>query len=179
MRRFIKWVIGIVVALAIIFIAGAYVLPREAVLERQITIKAPPEKVFAIVGDLKRFNEFSPWAEMDPHTTYAFSGPEKGVGQKMSWQSAKLGNGSQTITAYVENRRVAADLDFGELGKAQASMELSPLGTDTGVTWGFKAPLTNPLERWMGLFYGRWVGGDYEKGLAKLKAVAEKEAASP
>jgi hypothetical protein len=155
------------------------VLPGEAVLERQITIKAAPEKVFAIVGDLKRFNEFSPWAEMDPQTTYSFSGAEKGVGQKMSWQSAKLGNGSQTITAYVENRRVATDLDFGEMGKAQASIELSPVGADTGVTWGFKSLLNNPLERWLGLMYGRWVGADYEKGLAKLKAVAEKQAASP
>jgi hypothetical protein len=179
MKRVIVWLIGVLAALAIVFIAGAYVLPGEAVLERQITIKAPPEKVFAIVGDLKRFNEFSPWAEMDPNTSYAFSGPERGIGQKMTWQSAKLGNGSQTVTGYVENRRVAADLDFGDMGKAQASIELSALGSDTGVTWGFKAPLANPLERWMGLMYGRWVGADYEKGLAKLKAVAEKDAASP
>ena len=60
MKRFIKWFVGIVAVAAIIFIAGAYVLPGEAALDRRITINAPPEKVFAIVGDLRRFHEFSP-----------------------------------------------------------------------------------------------------------------------
>jgi hypothetical protein len=92
----------------------------------------------------------------------------------MSWQSAKLGDGSQTIVDYVEDRRIASALDFGEMGKAQASFELSPVGADTGVTWGFRTALANPLERWMGLLYERWIGPDYEKGLVKLKAAAEK-----
>ena len=179
MKRFIQWVVGVVAVLAIIFIAGAYVLPGEAALDRHITINAPPEKVFAIVGDLRRFHEYSPWAEMDPDSKYSFSGPEKAVGQQMSWQSAKLGSGSQTITDYVENRRIAADLDFGEMGKAKASIDLSPAAAGTHVIWGFRAPLGNPLERWMGLLYDKWIGADYEKGLIKLKALAEKEAASP
>jgi hypothetical protein len=178
MKRFVKWLIGIVIALAIVFIGGAYVLPGEAVVQRQVTINAPPERVFAIVGDLRRFNEFSPWAEMDRDAKYAYSGPDRGVGQKMSWESAKLGSGSQTITGYVENRRVASDLDFGAMGKAQASFELAPVGTNTGVTWGFKTVLANPLERWMGLLYDRWIGADYAKGLAKLKLIAEREAAT-
>jgi hypothetical protein len=171
--------VGIVVALAVIFVAGAYVLPGEAVVQRQVTIEASPDKVFAIVGDLKRFNEFSPWAEMDRDAKYTYSGPEKGVGQKMTWTSAKLGTGAQTIVDYVENRRVAFDLDFGSMGKAQASFELSPVGTGSGVTWGFKSILANPLERWLGLFYGRWIGADYERGLAKLKGIAERQPPAP
>ncbi len=174
MKRLFTWLAGIAIALAMVFIAGAYVVPGEIVVQRQITVRAPAEKVFAIIGDLKRFNEFSPWAEMDPQAKYTYSGPEKGPGQKMSWQSAKLGNGSQTIVDYVESRRIASALDFGEMGKAQTSFELSPVGADTAVTWGFKTVLANPLERWMGLLYGRWIGADYEKGLAKLKVVAEK-----
>jgi hypothetical protein len=174
MKRFFKWLAGIGIALGIIFIAGAYVLPGEVVVQRQITIRAPVEKVFAIVGDLRRFNEFSPWADMDANAKYTYSGPDRGPGQKMSWQSAKLGDGSQTIVDYVQDRRIASALDFGEMGKAQASFELSPVGADTGVTWGFRTALANPLERWMGLLYERWIGPDYEKGLVKLKAAAEK-----
>jgi hypothetical protein len=45
---------------------------------------------------------------------------------------------------------------------------------DTKATWGLKSLLRNPLERWMGLFYDREFGGDLEKGLGKLKAIAEK-----
>jgi hypothetical protein len=32
----------------------------------------------------------------------------------------------------------------------------------------------NPMARWMGLMFDRWIGADYEAGLAKLKQVAER-----
>jgi hypothetical protein len=85
LRKLLKWIaVGVV---AVIFVGGGYLLPPEALVQRQIVINAPPEKVFAIVGNLKRFNDWSPWAELDPNITYRFEGPESGVGQKMSWQS--------------------------------------------------------------------------------------------
>ena len=34
----------------------------------------------------------------------------------------------------------------------------------------------NPMMRWMGLMFDKWVGADYETGLASLKELAEKEA---
>ena len=176
MKRAITWVIGIVIALGLAFVGGAYLLPESAVVQRQITIAAPPEKVFAIIGDLKRFHEFSPWAELDPAAAYVFEGADAAVGQKMSWTSKipDVGNGSMTITERADNRRVAHDLNFGDMGTAKASFELSPSGSGTAVTWGFKTELRNPLERWFGLMFNRWIGADYEKGLLKLKAVAEK-----
>ena len=54
------------VAVIVVFLGGGYVLPGEAVVQRQIVIAAPPEKVFAVIGSLKRFNEWSPWAELIP-----------------------------------------------------------------------------------------------------------------
>ncbi len=179
MKTVLKWIIWIVVAVIVVFVGGGYVLPGEAVVQRQTVIAAPPEKVFAVIGNMKRFNEWSPWAELDPNIQYKFEGPETGVGQKMSWTSnhPDVGNGSQTITAYEENKRIAAALDFGDMGKAMASMELAPVAGGTGVTWGFKTELRGALERWFGLMFDRWIGADYEKGLARLKALAEKEAA--
>ncbi|MGQ0485433.1 MAG: SRPBCC family protein [Hyphomicrobiales bacterium] len=179
MKTLLKWAIWLAVAVIVVFLGGGYVLPGEAVVQRQTVIAAPPEKVFAVIGNLKRFNEWSPWAELDPNIQYKFEGPEMGVGQKMSWTSNNpdVGNGSQTITAYEQNKRIAAALDFGAMGKAVASMELAPAGGGTAVTWGFKTELKGALERWFGLMFDRWVGADYERGLARLKALAEKEAA--
>ncbi|HTN97972.1 MAG TPA: SRPBCC family protein, partial [Nordella sp.] len=107
MKKFILGVVYTLIALLVIFMGGAYVLPGEAVVERQIIIAAPPEKVFAIASDLKRFREFSPWAEIDPGLHYSFEGPETGIGQKMSWTSdnLKLGTGSQTVVDYQRNKR--------------------------------------------------------------------------
>lgn len=179
MKTLLKWIIWIVVAVIVVFVGGGYVLPGEAVVQRQIVIAAPPEKVFVVIGNIKRFNEWSPWAELDPNMQYKFEGPETGVGQKMSWTSNNpdVGNGSQTITALEENKRTTTELDFGDMGKAVASMELAPVGGGTGVTWGFKTELKGAMERWFGLLFDRWIGADYEKGLAKLKALVEKEAA--
>lgn len=176
MKKFLLIVAYLLLALLVIFMGGAYVLPGEVVVERQITIAALPGKVFNIVGDLRRFKDFSPWADIDPDLQYTFEGPPIGIGQKMSWSSThpELGTGSQTVVDYQPNIRFATTLDFGEMGDAIAYWNFVPVGSDTKVTWGFKSLLRNPLERWMGLLFDRWIGADYEKGLAKLKEIAEK-----
>lgn len=174
-KRAAKWFLGLLVLLALAFIGGAYMLPDEAVVQRQTIIAASVDKVWPLVSDLRRFDEFSRWAEADPQAGHRFEGPESGVGQAMIWTSDRLGKGSRTITEIVARRRVASALDFGRMGCAQASFELSPIGAGTGVTWGLKCVLKNPLERWKGLMLARRIGRDYGRGLAKLKAVAEKE----
>jgi len=175
MKKFLLNAAYVLIALLVIFMGGAYTLPNEAVVERKITIAAPPDKIFAIIGDLKRFNEYSPWADLDPGAQYTFEGPT-GIGQKMSWVSAnpQMGSGSQTVVDREPDQRFATTLDFGGMGDAIIYIELSPVANGTSVTWGFKTLLRNPLERWMIFFYDRTVGWDIEKGLARLKAVAEK-----
>lgn len=176
MLRLLKWLFYLVVTVAVIVVAGSFLLPSEAAVTRSTEIAAPPEKVFAIVGDLRRFQEFSPWSDLDPNMKYTFEGPESGVGQKMSWASDKadVGSGSQTITEYDPPRHVGLALDFGPMGKPVATWDIEPSGTGTRATWSFRAKLDGIAARWFGLMFDRWIGADYEKGLAKLKAVAEK-----
>jgi hypothetical protein len=176
MKKLLLGVAYVLIALVVIFMGGAYTLPGEAVVERQVIIAALPGKVFRIVSDLKRFKEFSPWAQIDPDLQYTFEGPALGIGQKMSWNSdtAVLGSGSQTVVDYQPNVRFATTFDFGDMGDAISYFNFVPVANDTKVTWGFKSLLRNPLERWMGLLYDREIGADYEKGLAKLKEIAER-----
>lgn len=177
MKRIVIRIVWALVALAVIFMGGAYVLPGEATVARSVAIAAPVEKVWPVVSDLRRFNEFSPWADLDPAAEYTYSGPENSIGQTLSWttRNGMVGTGSQTITAIDEGKRVETAIDFGEMGKARAVFDLIAAGQATNVTWTFRAALNNPLERWLGfLLYDRWIGADCEKGLARLKAIAEK-----
>lgn len=178
MRRFVKWMLVALLLLTVTFIAGAYVLPDKIAVQRSIDISAPPEEVFAIVGDLRRGRDYSPWAEADPNAQYEFSGAEIGVGQKMNWHSTHpdIGTGSMTVTEYEPGRRMAAALDLGDMGQGTTYFDLVPEASGTKVTWGFSAALQNPLERWMCalLDFDAVIGKDYENGLAKLKSVAEK-----
>lgn len=174
--KLLKWLFYLVVVLAIIIVGGSFLLPSESVVTRSADIAAPPEKVFAIVGDLRRFNEFSPWADLDPNIRYSFEGPESGIGQKMSWSSdnANVGSGSQTIVEYQPTSRVGLELAFGEMGNSLATWDLQPSGAGTRATWGFRSELSGIAERWFGLMFDRWIGADYEKGLARLKIAAER-----
>ena len=160
--------------MTVIFIAGAYVLPEKAAVQRRIAIAAPPGKVFAIVGDLRRFQEFSPWADLDPRMTVTVDG-ELGVGQSMAWTSAHpdVGSGSQKITAYEPVSHVVMALDWGG-SQGESAFALVPSGEGTEVTWSFSTALTTPLDRWLGPLFDRSIGADYEKGLSRLKAAAEK-----
>ena len=73
------------------------------------------------------------------------------------------------------DQKVVAALDFGDMGKATAGVTLAPEGAGTKVTWDFDSKLNGIMERWFGLMFERWIGPDYEKGLANLKAFVEKQ----
>ncbi len=175
MKLLKRIIVGIIV-LVVVLVAVAYVLPRHVSAERDIVIDATPEKIFPLVNDLKAFNEWSPWTKIDPDMKVTYSGPESGVGQKSAWESdhSSVGNGSQVIVASEENKRVETTLDFGNQGTANAVFELAPDGGGTKVTWSFESDLgMNPVSRYFGLMIDDWVGADYEKGLASLKAAVE------
>jgi uncharacterized protein YndB with AHSA1/START domain len=180
MKRLVKWLLVAVLLLAVAFFAGAYVLPGEISAQRSIDIAAPPDRIFAVVGDLRRGKEFSPWAEIDPNTQYDFDKSEPGIGQTMRWHSThqEVGTGSMIVTEYEPDHHMASALDLGDMGRATTSFDLVPVsGGGTIVTWGFKAALSNPLERWMCVFldFDSLIGKDYEKGLAKLKTLLESQ----
>ena len=174
----LKWLFYLIAAIALIIVGGSFLLPSQALVTRSIDISAPPDKVFAIVGDLRRFNEFSPWADIDPDIKYTFEGPESGVGQVMKWSSdnADVGSGSQTIVEIraADIRREPARLRHA--GQVDASFDLVPSTAGTNVTWTFKSDLEGIPAKWFGLMFDRWIGDDYEKGLARLKVVAETPA---
>ncbi len=170
--RLIKYLI----ALVIILVAVAFLLPREVSVDRSIAITAPASQVFPHVNSLKAFAVWSPWADYDPDMAVIYSGPDAGVGNRMDWTSTEqnVGSGSQVITESVENEKVVTALDFGQMGTASASFTLVQSGATTTVTWGFVTDLgLNPFARWMGLMMESWVGADYEKGLARLKIASE------
>ena len=176
----LKKIIGSVIAvLAIVFGLG-FVLPDKVHVERQVVINAPPEKVFALVSDFHQWNRWSPWADLDPQTSYEITGA--GIGHRMVWTSEdpKVGNGAQTVTAAEPPARLVTRLEFGDMGKADATFTLTPDGGSTKVVWSLDSRmrdgvpfLMQPMATYMGFFMDGMVGADYEKGLARLKDAAE------
>ena len=175
--RLLKRLALAVLLLAALAVLVSFFLPQQVFVARAALIETSADRIFPFVNNLKKFNEWSPWAAIDPKTQFVFSGPEQGVGAKMQWtsQNPNVGSGRQEIVESVRDRSVKTELDFGDEGRAMASFKLEPKRDGTQVVWGFETDLgNNPLMRWMGLLFDRWIGAEYEKGLLRLKAVAEK-----
>ncbi len=175
-----RLVVGLLLLVAML-VAVAFFLPREISIARSITINAPETDIFPHLNSPKKFNVWSPWAARDPKTRYTFSGPTEGKGAKMAWQSdhPEVGSGSQQIVESESMKRVKVLLDFGDMGAATADYVLEPSGAGTKITWGFGTDVgNNPLKRWMGLMFGRWIGQDYETGLKRLKSLVESGSAT-
>ena len=166
--------IAVAALLAIIVVVGLF-LPSTAHVERSAVISVNPSVLFKFVNDFRQFNRWSPWAKYDPNTEYTFEGPPAGVGAKMSWRSEdpNVGSGRQEIIESEPDNFVKTHLDFGNQGTATAFYKLEPVREGTRLTWGFDTAFGyNLLGRYFGLMFDKWIGADYEKGLANLKSLA-------
>jgi uncharacterized protein YndB with AHSA1/START domain len=174
--KFLKALLALLAALAALFVAIGLFLPQTARVERSITTAASAATVFGLVNGFQHFNEWSPWAGLDPATRYTYSGPAAGVGARMEWRSEdpNVGNGSQEVVAVVPDRSVTSTLDFGLGYATTATITLLPEAAGTRVTWTLDTDFANSIVgRYFGLALDRMVGPDYERGLAQLKRVAE------
>jgi hypothetical protein len=169
-------------ALAGLCVVVGLFLPGSAHVERSVVTSASPGTVYGIVSSYRRFNEWSPWFDLDPQARYTYAGPESGVGAKMTWTSDKqsVGSGSQEILAVEPDRMVKVKLDFGSQGTSISTLTIAPEGAGSRVTWAFDTSFEGNFPgRYFGLMFDKWIGGDYEKGLARLKSLAERAAAAP
>lgn len=166
---------GIVTVFAIIVVLQ----PDEFRVTRSATISAPPAAVFAHVNDLRKWKDFSPWAKLDPSAEMIFEGAPSGTGAVCIWAgNENVGEGSMTIIASRPPERIRYRLDFLKPieGSSTAEFTFKPVGEETVVTWSMTG--TNDLmAKAVGLFMNcdKIIGGQFEEGLADLKAIVESE----
>jgi uncharacterized protein YndB with AHSA1/START domain len=170
--------IGLVLVL---LIAGVLIYastkPDTFRMERSTIIKAPPEKISAYLSDFKQWAAWSPWDEKDPAMKRSFSGAASGKGAIYGWEgNNKVGTGSMEVLE-VQPQKVSVKLDFLKPFEAHntADFILEPQGDSTKVTWamfGSANLMTKVVHVFMSM--DKMVGPDFEAGLAKLKAAAEK-----
>lgn len=178
----LKKVFYSLVIVLIVFLTAGFFLPAKVHVERSVVIDRPAPTVFALVNGYATFNTWSPWAAQDPSAEYTYEGPNQGVGARMSWvgDPRLTGRGSQEIIESRPDRLVRSRLRFDREGEAVTYFALSESADGTRVAWGFDTDLTEGqsllagiVARYFGLFFDRWVGADFDKGLANLKTFAE------
>ncbi len=172
-----KVLLGFLVAVALLLLF-ALTRPDAFRVERSITIKADPAKVFALLNDFHFFGKWSPWEALDPAMKVTHSGAASGPGAVYEWSgNDAVGAGRMEILKTEPNRQVRVKLDFLQPFEGHNTSEytLSTSGDATTVTWAMFGP-SPYISKLIGLFVSmdRMIGKDFEKGLAQLKAVAEQ-----
>ena len=86
--KILKWLLGLVLLLAVVLVAGGWMLSPKFSVSRSVTVAAPPEKVYALVADPRRWKEWSVWNRRDPAMQITYSGPPEGAGAAWAWVCA-------------------------------------------------------------------------------------------
>jgi uncharacterized protein YndB with AHSA1/START domain len=167
----------------IALLAIAATRPATYHVERSVTVAAPPQVVFAIVNDLRRYPEWSPWQRLDPAMTSAIEGSGVGPGSAYTWRgNDQVGEGRMTITASVPASDVALRLEFLKPWQATSDVHLrfQPEGGGSRVTWAIDGG-NNYMAKLMTLFVSMdsLLGRDFDSGLANLKRLSEHPPAQP
>jgi hypothetical protein len=174
-------IIGLVVLVVVVAVAGLLVYaalkPDDFRVQRSIAIKAPPEKIMAVVADLKGWTAWSPYEKKDPGMKRAYAGAPSGKGAIYEWDGNKdVGHGRMEILEAGPSK-VVIKLDFITPFEAHNTAEFTavPQGDATHVTWAMYGPspyMAKVMQTVMNM--DKMIGRDFEAGLQNLRTVAEK-----
>lgn len=142
---------------------------------RSTVISAPASAILPYLTDFTTWVDWSPWEKSG--TKREYQGPQGEVGAFYGWDGdRKTGAGHMTV-AKIAPTAVTIDLDFTRPFTTSSKVHFGLFETDgaTKVVWTMYSP-KNVMSRIMGLFmnFDKMIGGNFETGLAKLKALVEK-----
>lgn len=152
-------------------------MKHEYTVSRSTMIAAPSARIHALINDFREWVPWSPWEELDPEMERTYTGPDSGVGSRYAWSgNKKAGQGSMEITSSSPSS-IEVDLAFLRPveSDSRVTFTLQPDGDATKVTWRMDG-------EWTGLMsilgrvtpMDKMLGKDFEKGLGKLKGLAER-----
>jgi hypothetical protein len=163
-----------VIAIVVVVVAAR---PAEFRVSRTATIAAAPPAVFAQVNDFHKWDAWNPWATLDPAMKQSYEGAPAGVGAVYTWAgNSQVGEGRMTLTESRPSDLIRIKMEFLRplAGTSTAEFTFRPEGDHTVVTWSMEGR-NNFMAKAIHLVMNmdKMIGGQFEKGLAQMKAVAE------
>jgi len=176
-RKSIAIVLGLILVVVAVVLAYAATRPDTFRIARTTIIKAPAEKIFARVNDLKGQRDWSTWEMKDPAMTRRYSGPDTGKGAVYEWEgNSDIGKGRMEITESTPPTKVVFDMHFIEPfeGRSTAEITLVPAGEMTAVTWAMEGA-NNYICKVLTVFIDQdaMIGNEFAASLARLKTLTE------
>ena len=176
MKTLKKIFLAVIIIIALLVIV-AFFLPMTYHVERSTIIKGDKAVIYDLTSNLGKWDIWAPWTKKaDSTAVFELVGPDGQVGTLRKWDGKVIGNGQMTLTQLIPGELVAYDLSFQQ-GKynSKGKLIIEAMGDSTKVSWTDEGNLGyNPISRYMGLFMGKMMAPEFDKGLAKLKKVVEE-----
>jgi len=176
MLKIIKSLIVLLSIILVLFVVIGLLLPKNYVVSRSIVIDATPQQIHKYVNNLKKWPEWSPFAEKDPTLVFNMGDKTSGEGAKSSW-TGDDNSGSLVITSSSADKGIKYDLEFlnGNI-KTQREFIYVMEGQNTKIIWEMTGSRDTPL---LGGYFAAKMdslfGKDMEKGLQNLKNIVEEK----
>lgn len=172
-----KLLIGLVIIIGVLCVVIS-LRPGEFNVTRTTIIPAPQAAVFPYINDLHKWQEWSPWAKLDPNVKNTFEGPSAGAGAKFGWSgNNEVGEGYMVITESKPDELVRFHLEFVKpmTGKCDTLFVFKPEGSGTHVTWNMTGK-NEFIGKAISLVMDcdKMMGDQFEQGFANLKEVVAK-----
>ena len=170
-------VVLVIVALVAVVLIVASRKPDHFRISRSVPIKAPADKVFALIDDFHAWRQWSPWEDRDPNMNRTYGPVTKGQGATYAWAgNNKIGEGRMEITECDAPYKQLVRLEFIKPMQVTNTAEftLEPEADAVKVSWAMFGP-SNTAHKVMSTLMDmdKMIGKDFEAGLTKLKALAE------
>ena len=114
--KIVKALLVVVLLIAAMVLLGGMLVSPKFDVARSTTIAAPPEAVYPLVADPRRWKDWSVWNRRDPQMAMSYSGAASGAGAVWEWKSRSEGDGRMSFTEAEVGRRVAYELYFPDFG---------------------------------------------------------------
>lgn len=180
--KIIRRILLLVLLLVLLLIGIGFILPGNVRIERSIIISASKEMIYNQVNNIQKWRLWSPLLMMDSSMIVEYSGPEKGKGAVIAYQSlnSSIGGGRIMITGSYPYDSIVLDMNFGDNGNTTEKFILTEVDSGTRVSLIMESMLgINPVSRWFGLFADKMAGNDLEQGLANLEELVSQLPATP
>ena len=167
-------VVAVIIVVLVVIVA---LQSKEYRVARSTTMSAPPLAVFAQVNDFHKWKPWNPWGKIDPAMKQAYEGAPAGTGAVYTWVGNKeVGEGRMAIVESRPSDLIRIKMEFFKpfAGISTAEFTFKPEGKQTAVTWSMSGD-KNFMAKAIHLFMNmdKMIGGEFEKGLAKMKSVVE------
>ncbi len=178
MKRIIISIVAVLLVGAVAIGGLAAFSPDLFRVERQVTVKAPPQKVYILINDFRAWTRWSPWESRDPGMKRDYEGALAGVGAIYAWEgNNEVGAGRMEILEAAAPSLVRIRISFTRPFEATNTVEFTLVTDNDGTKVGWAMSGRNPfVARVMRLFMDMdgMIGRDFEAGLANLKREAER-----